>query len=557
VLDITRSPLTVGRRPDCNYVLDCPTCSNLHFRIYSTVFEEGRTKPLIYCEDLQSTNGTYVNNRRLEDGASVLLLPGDIIEIKDAVCFEFRIDDPQSSTVLDEVSEREKYVYEDFYTLTNQLLGEGGYGIVCLACEKATGKQVACKIVDLKRLEQLAKNKEKQMETRTIAIREARILSKLRHPNIVDVRRVFVTTNRVYLFQELVTCGDLFSFVAERPGRALSEIDTMTIVWQILQGLAYLHENNVVHRDLKPENILCTSKEIGSRIILADFGTARFMNVATRLKSIHGTLEFAAPEMLRPAKCGYSSSVDLWSLGVIVHQLLSGLPPFQHRDNSQCKHQMKELTDSIMNPDLNHMVTEAVWKDISNYAKDFVRNLICVDQKKRLSAKEAIKHPWLARHSTELHALCERANRGWKERGGEAVIEEWQTPSTPLPQSQAQEVIEQKLVLESDLEIDQCDDMESQPPPLEPEYEENLYFNDSLRVPADQSPPPSLDDDNESTHSLQDQDIYDSVVLDGALRSVEEFYREVEERKAEKARSLFAIADNMMEESFVELDLDL
>jgi serine/threonine protein kinase len=123
---------------------------------------------------------------------------------------------------------------------------------------------------------------------------EAEILASIRHPNIIGLEKVFVTDNNIYMFQDLVTGGDLFSYLESKNGR-LSEVEAAVIVRQIVVALCFLHDKAIAHRDLKPDNILMTSLSTGCRVILTDFGAARRLQPRQRMMSLAGTEEYAAP----------------------------------------------------------------------------------------------------------------------------------------------------------------------------------------------------------------------------------------------------------------------
>lgn len=146
--------------------------------------------------------------------------------------------------------ERDANLYSRYYTLTNRVLGTGGFGTVFLAISKTSPndqlpEQVACKAVDLKKID-----KGGGAMTRAKARREVELLGSLNHPNVVSIQKVLETGNMLYIFEELVPSGDLFSLMDKRE-EAMQEYEAMAAVWQILEGLEYLHSQGVAHRDLK------------------------------------------------------------------------------------------------------------------------------------------------------------------------------------------------------------------------------------------------------------------------------------------------------------------
>lgn len=156
----------------------------------------------------------------------------------------------------------------------------------------------------------------------------------------------------------------------------------------MLEAVKYLHDQGIVHRDLKPENILLKSKT-DDTIKLSDFGLSRGMDSQSYLKTMCGTPQYVAPEVLSnagPGKEGYNLACDLWSLGVIAYILLCGYPPF---------HEEKEISlyDQILTADFEF--PRDPWVNISEEAKDFVEKLLVVDPSKRLTAEQALKHPFI------------------------------------------------------------------------------------------------------------------------------------------------------------------
>lgn len=151
---------------------------------------------------------------------------------------------------------------------------------------------------------------------------------------------------------------------------------------QVLQATAYLHSHNIVHRDLKPENILYKTKEETSPLVIADFGIARFLEDDEEITSMAGSFGYAAPEILLGKPHGFK--VDLWSIGIICYTLLCGYSPFRSDDKQQL---IRETTKGRV------VFHERFWKHVSEEAKEFIKALLVVDPKLRLSAADALRHP--------------------------------------------------------------------------------------------------------------------------------------------------------------------
>jgi serine/threonine protein kinase len=224
-----------------------------------------------------------------------------------------------------------KQLFGDLYEITNQILGSGGHGKVFVAMHKKSNRQLACKVVDMlsygtdnpkrtplnhvrnKRDSSRIHRQEEQRHRDCILsvpqFREFNILKDLDHPNIVHLEKVFWSSNTLFILQELVTGGDLFSYIEYNGGR-LSDTDSAIVLLQILKGVEYMHDRDIVHRDLKPDNILVsTSTDAPLRAIITDFGSCRRIQTeqakaieqqATkrRMFTIVGTLEYAAPSVV-------------------------------------------------------------------------------------------------------------------------------------------------------------------------------------------------------------------------------------------------------------------
>ncbi|KAN0052789.1 hypothetical protein ACTA71_006896 [Dictyostelium dimigraforme] len=252
-------------------------------------------------------------------------------------------------------------------------LGRGAFSIVFLGEHKETKQEYAIKVINKL---VLGKDYEKNLKM------EVDILKKVNHPNIIALKELFDTPEKLYLVMELVTGGELFDKIVEKG--SYSEADAANLVRKIVSAVGYLHGLNIVHRDLKPENLLLKSKDSHLDVAIADFGLSKIIGQTLVMQTACGTPSYVAPEVLNAT--GYDQEVDMWSIGVITYILLCGFPPF-YGDT------VPEIFEQIM--EANYEFPEEYWGNISKEAKDFIGKLLVVDVSKRLNAANALNHPWL------------------------------------------------------------------------------------------------------------------------------------------------------------------
>ena len=254
-------------------------------------------------------------------------------------------------------------------------LGSGSFGSVYLAKNKYTNEKVAMK--------QIKKSSQNLLSDGEITD-EIEILKTLDHPDIVRIIESYVTKNSYILITEYCEGGELFDQVKNQ----LSETQIAVIFKQILSGLAYLHSNNIVHRDLKLENILIHDKEKSDNgedlfdIKIIDFGTARFFDKGRNPQSIVGSSYYIAPEVLRQK---YNKECDLWSVGVILYMFIVGHAPFDGCDDD-------EITLNIHRG--VYKKNDRRWLKASKEVKDLIQKLLIYRPSQRLTAIQALNHPW-------------------------------------------------------------------------------------------------------------------------------------------------------------------
>ncbi|XP_052899430.1 calcium/calmodulin-dependent protein kinase type 1 isoform X2 [Anopheles moucheti] len=295
---------------------------------------------------------------------------------------------------------------DDKYVI-KELLGTGAFSEVRLCEHKETAQQYAVKIIDKKAL----KGKEDSLEN------EIRVLKRFTHPNIVQLLETFEDKSKVYLIMELVTGGELFDRIVEKG--SYTERDASNLIRQVLEAVDYMHEQGVVHRDLKPENLLYYSPAEDSKIMISDFGLSK-MEDSGFMATACGTPGYVAPEVL--AQKPYGKAVDVWSIGVISYILLCGYPPFYDENDANLFAQILKGEFEFDSP---------YWDEISDSAKDFIRNLMCVNVERRFTCKQALAHPWIsgnAASSKNIHGTVSEqlkknfAKSRWKQAYHAATV---------------------------------------------------------------------------------------------------------------------------------------
>uniref|UniRef100_A0A452RLW3 calcium/calmodulin-dependent protein kinase n=1 Tax=Ursus americanus TaxID=9643 RepID=A0A452RLW3_URSAM len=218
--------------------------------------------------------------------------------------------------------------------------------------------------------------------------REARICRLLKHSNIVRLHDSISEEGFHYLVFDLVTGGELFEDIVAR--EYYSEADASHCIQQILEAVLHCHQMGVVHRDLKPENLLLASKCKGAAVKLADFGLAiEVQGDQQAWFGFAGTPGYLSPEVLR--KEAYGKPVDIWACGVILYILLVGYPPFWDEDQHKLYQQIKAGAYDFPSPE---------WDTVTPEAKNLINQMLTINPAKRITAHEALKHPWVCQRST-------------------------------------------------------------------------------------------------------------------------------------------------------------
>ncbi|XP_068577108.1 calcium/calmodulin-dependent protein kinase (CaM kinase) II beta 1 isoform X34 [Cebidichthys violaceus] len=268
--------------------------------------------------------------------------------------------------------------FTDEYQLYEEL-GKGAFSVVRRCVKLCTGQENAAKIINTKKLS--ARDHQK-LE------REARICRLLKHSNIVRLHDSISEEGFHYLLFDLVTGGELFEDIVAR--EYYSEADASHCIQQILEAVLHCHQMGVVHRDLKPENLLLASKCKNAAVKLADFGLAiEVQGDQQAWFGFAGTPGYLSPEVLR--KEAYGKPVDIWACGVILYILLVGYPPFWDEDQHKLYQQIKAGAYDFPSPE---------WDTVTPEAKNLINQMLTINPAKRITAQEALKHPWVCQRST-------------------------------------------------------------------------------------------------------------------------------------------------------------
>lgn len=260
---------------------------------------------------------------------------------------------------------------EDFYVI-GQELGRGKFAIVKKCTEKSTGNNYAAKYLRKRRGGKACRS--------DIIVEIDVMRQSMPHHRIVKLHEVFESQREMIIIIELATGGELFRMIAVDP---LPEEKAKYVVWELLEGVQHLHAMNIVHLDLKPENILLYRKG-QLDIKIADFGLAMQITPGQQIRTLVGTAEYVAPEILNFEPIDITA--DLWSIGALTYALLTGYSPFQGETHSHTFYNV-----SMCEYDFE----DEVFDDVSQEAKDFIEELLQKKPSERISASKCLQHPWM------------------------------------------------------------------------------------------------------------------------------------------------------------------
>ncbi|KAG5011253.1 hypothetical protein AAZX31_07G241700 [Glycine max] len=260
-----------------------------------------------------------------------------------------------------------------YYSIGKEL-GRGQFGITYLCTENSSGGTYACKSILKRKL--VSKADREDMK------REIQIMQHLSgQPNIVEFKGAFEDRFSVHLVMELCSGGELFDRIIAQGH--YSERAAASLCRSIVNVVHICHFMGVMHRDLKPENFLLSTKDDHATLKATDFGLSVFIEQGKVYHDMVGSAYYVAPEVLRRS---YGKEIDIWSAGIILYILLSGVPPFWAETE-------KGIFNAILEGEID-FVSEP-WPSISDSAKDLVRKMLTQDPKKRITSAQVLEHPWM------------------------------------------------------------------------------------------------------------------------------------------------------------------
>jgi len=377
-IDLKDKVFKIGRGNLNNHVLNSSEAPQDFLDVVSKVhfiLERQDGGSVIICD--KSTNGTFINDKKVGKGKSRLIQHDDTIKMAERPCYLFATSE-RSYDGKFPASLKSKY-------FISRELGKGACGVVRLAFKRETGGRCAIKCIN--------KAKLLNMGSTTSVVQEAELQQRAsKHPCIIRLFDMIETDEDLFLVLEYAEGGELFDFVRNKK-EPFTETEAKCYFYQILSAIKFMHSIDIAHRDLKLENILlCPTggKDDEFLVKISDLGLSKSYD-QSMLRSFVGTPQYLAPEVLvsKVRNTSYNNKIDMWSLGVILYILLSRYQPFRPE-----RPDGKELLKQIIDCDYN--LTAPPWNSVSESAKDLIRKLLSYDPTKRLSAEEAFNHPWIA-----------------------------------------------------------------------------------------------------------------------------------------------------------------
>ena len=252
---------------------------------------------------------------------------------------------------------------KDFYRENEKPIGIGAFGKVWLVKHYNTQKLYCIKILSKRNI--IEKKLINQLNL------EISIMYQINHPNSIKLYNHFEENERIYLIMEYAPNGSIFYYLKKNNLNISQKLQFFRDTCSIIK---YLHSKHIVHRDIKTENLLLDKNY---RIKLCDYGWATYLQPGEKLKTFCGTFDYAAPEILK--KIEYDEKVDVWSLGILLFEILTGFTPFKGKTNDE---RFYNISKGLIN-----------WpKDINKEAKNLISKILKLNPKERLNIDDILKH---------------------------------------------------------------------------------------------------------------------------------------------------------------------
>jgi hypothetical protein len=268
--------------------------------------------------------------------------------------------------------------FYDYYSLAEDI-GEGKFGVVKLGIHKNTGEKVAIKII---------KKSSMNIVDMELVRSEIDIMKLCKHPYIVTLLDHFENSDYIYLVMEYLSGGDFGTFLKNQKFKFNEDL-AAKLMFQLSSGIKYLHDYGVLHRDLKPENIMLSHPGDSAVIKIMDFGLSKILGPLEKVSDGYGTLSFVAPEVL--IRQPYNKQIDIWSIGVILYHMLSGLLPFDDEEDDEEVIAKKTVFTELEFPD-------KYFKHRSEDVKDLIKKCLIKDPNSRYTVDNFLSHGWIKKY---------------------------------------------------------------------------------------------------------------------------------------------------------------
>jgi calcium-dependent protein kinase len=295
------------------------------------------------------------------------------------------------------------------YDLGRQLGQPGQFGIARVATSKQDGHKFAVKVINKSKFSLSSQKRAFFAQMKD----EINIMSRLDHPNIIRFNGVYEDSFNVNIVMELCTGGELFDRIQDRG--SYSEADAAQVLREIVEGIQYLHANQIAHCDLKPDNFLFLDKSESAPCKIIDFGMSKIVKARQYFKKFCGTPYYVAPEVIDGR---YNEACDMWSIGVVCFVMIFGYPPFYcdpNTANADAKILSKVKRGFIPEVRRNYgpWFPEAI--PCSESVRDFLSKLLQLNTADRMTAEEALDHPWLRGETASKEPLSPTVLKSLKE----------------------------------------------------------------------------------------------------------------------------------------------